>query len=464
MRTWTVLLLCAAASAVCAPCRLPSHPTRVQARTACSLPALALRGGGGLAARSPRMLAAADEVAVPGKPERPLQAVAFIFVLSVSLVALAPTPYLKEALGTERATVLGSLLGSCSACAEIVLAPIVGSLSDSVGRKPVLTAVLLVVLTASLAVTAAPCIATVAAAKFVGSLVVGLFFLSSSAILGDAYRGAPKSLAAASGLLFALVNGGFGIGVQLSARLPAGLRFAYGASALSAASALVLARLCVRESLPTERRPPFKMKTSNLFGCVRLLRHGRQLKLLVLLIALTLQPLFMGDVLQLYAIDQWGINYRELGNFFSMIAVTGVLANSLGGACIKRIGITGFSLVATASNLLFWLGCMHSRNAALACAAIGLLGPARALGASTMITNVGAQKGIPLGQLAGDRANLMAILKIIGPQIYGFLYLTGKRVGTPALPFVLNAALMGCAMLLIPFAVGAAEGQTKKKT
>ena len=58
----------------------------------------------------------------------------------------------------------------------------------------------------------------------------------------------------------------------------------------------------------------------------------------------------------------------------------------------------------------------------------------------------------------------MAILKIIGPQIYGFLYLTGKRVGTPALPFVLNAALMGCAMLLIPFALGAAEGQTKKKT
>lgn len=161
------------------------------------------------------MNVAAAEPAVPGRPERPLQAVAFIFVLSVSLVALAPTPYLKAQLGSERATVLGSLIGSSSAFVEILIAPIVGSLSDSVGRKPVLSAVLMLVLAASSAVAAVPCVATVVIAKLVGSLVVGLFFLSASSILGDAYRGSPKSLAAASGLLFALVNGGFGIGVQV---------------------------------------------------------------------------------------------------------------------------------------------------------------------------------------------------------------------------------------------------------
>jgi hypothetical protein len=45
------------------------------------------------------------------------------------------------------------------------------------------------------------------------NLVVGLFFLSAGATLGDAYRTQPARLAAASGTLYALVNGGFAAGI-----------------------------------------------------------------------------------------------------------------------------------------------------------------------------------------------------------------------------------------------------------
>merc|ERR1740130_259326 len=59
------------------------------------------------------------------RPERALQPLSFIFVLSVAIVALAPAPALISELGSERATRLLSGVGSASAACEIVLAPIV---------------------------------------------------------------------------------------------------------------------------------------------------------------------------------------------------------------------------------------------------------------------------------------------------------------------------------------------------
>ena len=93
------------------------------------------------------------------------------------------------------------------------------------------------------------------------------------------------------------------------------------------------------------------------------------------------------------------------------------------------------------------------RQAALVCAAIGFLGPARTLGASTALTTIGASKGIPQGQLSGDRSNLIAICKVIGPAVYGQLYVRGKAAGLPTLPFFLNIALTFTALLLAPLAL-----------
>eukprot|EP00965_Chrysotila_dentata_P236792 6201535-Pleurochrysis_carterae.AAC.2 len=50
--------------------------------------------------------------------------------------------------------------------------------------------------------------------------------------------------------------------------------------------------------------------------------------------------------------------------------------------------------------------------------------------------------GIPQGQVAGDRSNLIAWLKVLGPIIYGQLYVQGFKAGAPQLPFVLNVILM----------------------
>lgn len=392
------------------------------------------------------------------RPERALQPLSFIFVLSVAIVALAPAPALISELGSERATRLLSGVGSASAACEIVLAPIVGALADSYGRKPVLLGVLGAVLCSNGFAFANPTsTAAILATKFVGSLVVGLYFLAAGAMLGDAYKTKPGQLAASSGVLYALVNVGFAAGIKMSSLVPGGgsLRPLYAVATAASLASVCFAAATVRETNP--ERVPYTLRSFNPLGCVRLFRNGREMRLLAILLALTLQPIFMGDVLQIFAIDQWKLSQAQIATFFTIIPVMGAVGNVAGGRLVKAIGLQAFTAIATLSNFGFWVGCSLSHRAALIAATVGFLGPARTLGASASLTAIAGKKGIPQGQLSGDRANLIAILKILGPTVYGQLYVRGIRNATPNLPFVLNGVLTLAALALAPVALRAAD-------
>ena len=60
-------------------------------------------------------------------------------------------------------------------------------------------------------------------------------------------------------------------------------------------------------------------------------------------------------------------------------------------------------------------------------------------------------------------ANLIAWLKVIGPVLYGFLYVRGVSVGLPQAPFILNAVLTTAALLLGPLALAAGSADQKEK-
>ena len=420
---------------------------------------LLLRGGARRAALPVATIAAAPPAEESYRPERALQPTAFVFVLSVAICALAPPQQLIASLGVEKATKLLSLVSSASALTEILLAPVVGALSDSIGRKPVLLMTLGAVCLFNGIAAVTPYVPLIALSRFICNLVVGLFFLASGATLGDAYRTQPGKLAAASGTLYALVNGGFAVGIALSRFIPSSLQWAYGVSSVVAAAAVTVASLKVKETMTPSERVPFRLKAFNPLSCVRLLRYGSEMRLLALLLAVTLQPIFMGDVLQLFAIKEWALDKGQIATLFTLIPVLGAAGNVLGGRCVKFIGVQRFTAVATLSNILFWIGCCISYKAALICATIGFLGPARTLGASTALTTVGASKGIPQGQLSGDRSNLIAILKVVGPAVYGQLYVRGAAAGVPIAPFLLNLLLTFSALCLAPFALMGAEAR-----
>lgn len=280
---------------------LSSHALALQP---CCTRAATIRAPLQTSPRHPVLVAAAKAkpapaAAAPENPALPLQLTAFVFVFGLSLVTLIPTREVMARLGTEKGMALLTLLASTSAGSEIVLSPLVGGLTDSVGRKPVLLITVASVFAANLATAVCPTVPLIALSRFVSNLVVGIFFLSAGAILADRLRAEPAKLAAASGTLFALVNGGFGLGIAASGLLPAGLslRTRYGISALVSLLGVGLASR-VKESLADADRVPFQVRSFNPFAFTRLFFMGRAMRLLAVLAAFTLAPLFMGDTLQ----------------------------------------------------------------------------------------------------------------------------------------------------------------------
>ena len=52
--------------------------------------------------------------------------------------------------------------------------------------------------------------------------------------------------------------------------------------------------------------------------------------------------------------------------------------------------------------------------------------------------------------------------QVLGPAIYGPLYVRGKAAGMPVLPFVLNLLLTSAALILAPFALRGVSGEAEE--
>ena len=78
------------------------------------------------------------------------------------------------------------------------MSPVVGTLVDSSGRKPVLLFTTVALLMAHTVTALATNTFTIAMSKFVGSNVIGLFFLSAQTMLQDMHQSDPKKLASST--------------------------------------------------------------------------------------------------------------------------------------------------------------------------------------------------------------------------------------------------------------------------
>ena len=395
-------------------------------------------------------------------------------------MSLYPTPNLIALYGSEAATKWLAAASSAGAVTEIAVSPVVGALVDSLGRKPVVICTMLFVAaafatvgtctsgallplfglssaaTATVAATTATATASAAAAtaagaatsslplppaataallvgcKYLSGCVVGFFFLAASAMLADLHRDDATGLSGAMAVLFSLVNLGFGVGVSLSGLLPKELPLPYLLSASLAFVGAAALALAVPETLPKSDRRAFdgpKVRRALLspISFLRLLRSGPTLRRLTLLTALHSAPIFMGDVMQVFVTTEWALAKSEVVQLFSIVAFTGVISNVAAAAgAIAALGTRGFTALATASNLLFWVSMSLDHRRALAGAVVGFLGPARGLVSGASLASEGAKLGMSQGQIAGDRANLFAILKVSFSYLLNRLFIVSE--------------------------------------
>jgi DHA1 family tetracycline resistance protein-like MFS transporter len=388
-----------------------------------------------------------------------LQSSSFMLVLAGALVAFSPAPALIARLGADRATSILSVLAAGSALVEILLSPVLGSVIDSIGRKPVMAGVVLTLSLANGLVAVNPsCITCICFARVIGMLCLSQFFVVSQAIVSDIAASDPTRLSAAMGVQMALLGAGFLVGALAAGRLADfGLSASYGSSAVVGALAVILVSFGMPETLPQSKRIPFqahatrKLILQSPLSCTRLLfRRGSEVRILTILLLLQSLPQFMGAFFQIFANTEWNLTTKEFSSFIAMWGVIGIVANTVGSVMVRRYGIKRFMGIATLSSMCGPIGAsFFGFRGSVIGSLVGFLGAAQAMGVTAALVTRGEASGVPHGELAGERASLVALLKVIGPILYSALYVQGRgRLGMAHLPFIFNIVLAAGAFIV----------------
>jgi DHA1 family tetracycline resistance protein-like MFS transporter len=291
---------------------------------------------------------------------------------------------------------------------------------------------------------------------FVGRVVSGITsssFSAASAYIADVTP--PDERAAKFGMLGAAFGAGFIIGPAVGGLLGSiSLRAPFwGAAALSLTNA-AYGYFILPESLPEDRRAPFKWKRANPVGALRMLRaHPHLLGLAWAGFLSILAHDSMPSTFVLYGDYRYGWTEKTVGLVLGAVGVAsmivqaglvGRLVKALGerralavGYACGAIGMAVYGLAPSAS--LFMIGIPLT-------ALYGLANPALR---SLMTRHVGPSEQ---GQLQGANASLMGIASLVAPLIFTQAFAAAVSatgvLHQPGAPFLLASLLLVGALVV----------------
>ena len=151
----------------------------------------------------------------------------------------------------------------------------------------------------------------------------------------------------------------------------------------------------------------------------------------------------MGDVFQVFAQTHWGLSSRKYASLLALYGGMGILSNIFGSRLVKVWGVKRLTGVAIISSIISSAATAFGGfRGSIIGLVIGFLGPSQSIGIIASLVNKVTSTGMPAGKLAGERAALIALLKILAPIWYSFLYLQGQKTfATGTLPFIFDIAL-----------------------
>lgn len=407
--------------------------------------------------------AAATEPSTESVAETPAArgaAVAFIFVtILLDMFALGMImpilPKLVESFvdnDTAQAARIFGLFGTAWALMQFFFSPILGALSDRFGRRPVVLLSNFGLGLDYVLMALAPSLSWL----FAGRVISGITSASvSTAFAYIADTTPPERRAAVFGRIGAAFGAGFIIGPAVGGllggmdpRLPF-----WVAAALSFANTLY-GLLILPESLPRDRRAPFRWSKANPLGALSLLRSDRTLAgLSVVNFFAQLAHVVLPSTFVLYATYRYGWDATTVGVTLAMV---GICAMAVQGGAIGPIvrrfgerralllglgsGAAGFLIFGTApTGRLFWLGIPVMALWGVAGAAIQAL--------TTRLVAADQQ-----GRLQGATSSVQSVSQLLGPFLFTltFAYFIGAQapLKLPGAPFLLAAALLVLALTI----------------
>ena len=387
-------------------------------------------------------------------------AVIFIFVTilldTLALGVIIPIlPKLVESFvdnDTASAAKIFGVFGTAWALMQFLFSPILGGLSDRFGRRPVVLLSNFGLALDYVLMALAPSLAWL----FVGRVISGITSASIStsfAYIADITP--PEKRAAVFGKVGAAFGAGFILGPAIGGllggmdpRLPF-----WVAAGLSFANTLY-GFLILPESLPSDRRSPFRWKSANPLGSLHLLRSDR------VLAGLSLANFFgqvahvvLPSTFVLYATYRYGWDAATVGLTLALVGICAMVVQGAGiGPIVGRLGerralllglgcgAIGFLIFGVApTGRLFWLG-------------IPLMAFWGVAGAATQSLMTRLVAPDQQGQLQGATNSVQSVSQLVGPFLFTltFAYFIGAQAPAklPGAPFLLASALLLVALVI----------------
>lgn len=387
-------------------------------------------------------------------------AVIFIFVTilldTLALGVIIPIlPKLVESFvdnDTASAAKIFGVFGTAWALMQFFFSPVLGGLSDRFGRRPVVLLSNFGLALDYVLMALAPSLAWL----FVGRVISGITSASIStsfAYIADVTP--PEKRAAVFGKVGAAFGAGFILGPAVGGllggmdpRLPF-----WVAAGLSFANTLY-GFLILPESLPPDRRSPFRWKSANPLGSLHLLRSDRVLAgLSVTNFFGQVAHVVLPSTFVLYATYRYGWDAATVGLTLALVGICAMVVQGLGiGPIVGRLGerralllglgcgAVGFLIFGLApTGPLFWLGIP----------VMAFWGVAGAATQSLMTRLVAPDQQ---GQLQGATNSVQSVSQLVGPFLFTltFAYFIGAQAPAqlPGAPFLLASALLLLALLV----------------
>lgn len=376
---------------------------------------------------------------------------AVLDILSMGIVIPVLPMLIEEFAGSNAdAGWLNGLFVALWAAMQFVFSPLIGSISDRYGRRPVILI--------SCAGMAADWVLMALAPNLwwlaVGRIIAGITssaFTTAFAYMADITE--PEKRARAYGLIGAAFSGGFILGPVLGGLLGEwSPRAPFWAAAALTGVAFLYGLLILPESLPPERRMAFSWGRANPFGAFRLLgRHGELKGLAAVNFLLFFSHHVFSAVFVLYAQYRYGWTAFQVGLVLALVGALDMAMQGLvTGRAVERFGDRGTMVIGLFGGAA-GIACMGLAPTGLAFTLAmipnALWGLAMPTIQSLMTRRVGESEQ---GQLQGANNSVNAIAGIISPLFFGAVY-TATVGGGPAssgFSFLIAAGILLLAALL----------------
>ena len=382
-------------------------------------------------------------------PERRLKAaIGFIFVTAVlDIVAMGiiipVLPQLIEQFvgSNARAGIINGVFVALWAGMQFVASPIIGSLSDQHGRRPVILLSCAGLAIDYVLMAVAPNLWWLALGRIVAG-VTSSSFTTIYAYMADITP--PEKRARAYGLIGAAFSGGFVLGPVMGGFLgEIGPRAPFWAAAFLSGGAFLYGAFVLPESLPREKRMAFSWRRANPIGAMVMLgRHPELSGLAGVTFLLHFAHHVFSAVFVLYAQIRYGWGPKEVGLLLALVGaldmtmqglVVGPVVKALGDRRTMLVGLVGGTLGVA---LMGWAPTGWAFVAAMLpnC----LWGLAMPTLQSLMTRQVSESEQ---GQLQGATMSVASIAGVASPLFFGWVY-SLSAAARPGLSFYIAAAVL----------------------